>query len=291
MEYHALLRYNQFTYWLLEDYYTNWLEPPPGVRLEAWVNTFCEILSNFLDIRVAARSFLASKVVWLCKRQNSVETGIYPTVKDIFYLVRKMKIPLMSHTARYQETIVNRLEGLITVFGDHISSRRRMNWQRYLCTDWAISLDGIPSDLQNLFIATTIAKIMLHRIVNNMRSASLVDLFVFDEGSTVFKRNHEFREGTYLLTDYMAQAREFGMGFLIGTQTISHIADSVLANTAIKVMVGGAGLGGDYDAFAASTGMTHEQKAFLRQLTRPGQACAKDPRYPFPFTLEVPRIA
>lgn len=118
----------------------------------------------------------------------------------------------------------------------------------------------------------------------------MIDLLVFDEASTMFKRQYEAREGTYLLTDYLAKCREFDMGFLIGTQTISNLADSVLANTAIKILVGGAGLGSDYDIFASATGMTREQKEFLKRLTMPGMACVRDPRYPFPFTLEVPRV-
>ena len=142
-----------------------------------------------------------------------------------------------------------------------------------------------------MFIGVGVGKVLSYRMTHNMRSNQLVDLFVFDEGQTMFKKWHEVREGTYLLTDYLAQAREFGIGFIIGTQTLSNLADSVLANTAIKVLAGGAGLGSDYDVFASATGLTPEQKDFLKRLTMPGMACARDPRYPHAFTLEVPRIA
>jgi hypothetical protein len=118
----------------------------------------------------------------------------------------------------------------------------------------------------------------------------MIDLFVFDEASTMFKKSHEAGESTYVLTDALSKCREFGIGFIIGTQTLSGLADSVLANTATKTLIGGGGLGTDYDSFASATGMTREQKEFLKQRTSPGQACVKDPRYPFPFTLEVTRI-
>ena len=117
------------------------------------------------------------------------------------------------------------------------------------------------------------------------------DLFVFDEDSTMFRKWYEQREGDFLLTDYLAKSREFGIGFIIGTQTLTNLADSVLANTAIKILAGGAGLGTDYDIFASASGMSPEQKEFIKQLTMPGMAVVKDPRYPHPFTLEVPRIA
>lgn len=290
-EFHALLVYPNFVYWQLNDFFTNWIEPPPGISIENWINTFCEILSNFLDIRIAARGLIASKILWLCKERNSIETGIYPTLRDVYQLIRNTKYHLLSHTARYQETVSNRFEGLFAVFGDHICSQRKQNWENFLKTNWAISLDGIPVDYQNLFITVTISKIMMYRMAHNMRNNQLCDLFVFDEASTMFRKYYEQREGAYLLTDYLAKAREFGIGFIISTQNLSNLADSVLSNTSTKIMVGGAGLGKDYDIFAQATGIDFEQKEFMKQLMQPGMAVVKDPSYPHAFLLEVPRIA
>lgn len=291
MDYASLSVFAGFVYWMLGDYYTNWLQPPPGVSHKAWVPIFCEIPSNYLDIRVAGRNLITTVADWLCEKHNSSVSGVYPTLKDVYHVIRSKKYPAVSHLARYQETILNRLEGLLAVFGDHICSQRRLDWNIFHNTNWAISLYGIPTDYQNLFITVTTAKILVYRMANNLRSSGLVDLLVFDEGSTMFRKWYESREGTYLLTDYLAKCREFGIGFVIGTQTLSNLADSVLANTSIKILVGGAGLGADYNIFASATGMTPEQTEFIKRFTMPGQAYGKDPRYPYPFTLEVPRIA
>jgi len=118
----------------------------------------------------------------------------------------------------------------------------------------------------------------------------MIDIIVLDEAYPMFQKSHEFKDSTYLLLDYLAKSREFGIGFIIGTQSLN-LADMALANTGIKIMVGGFGLGSDYAAFASATGMTIEQSEFIKRLTLPGQACAKDFRYPHPFTLEVPKIA
>lgn len=285
MDYACLTVYPHFVYWMLKDFYDNWLQPPPGVGFHSWITTFSEILSNYCDFRVAARNLFSSRAIWLYEK-----TGNYPTIENVYHSLRNTKYPLISHLARYSETLINRLSGAITVFGDSICSHRQFDWEKFVQTNWAISLWGIPTDYQNLFITVTIAKILLYRMANNMRSNDLEVLIVLDEASTMFKRFYETREGTYLLSDYLAKCREFGVGFIIGTQTLSNLADSVLANTGTKVLVGGAGLGADYDIFASATGMTNEQKEFLKRLTMPGQACGKDPRYPVPFTLEVPRI-
>jgi hypothetical protein len=292
LEYHPLAVFAGFTYWLLSDYYTNWMEPPPGVSYRMWFASLGEMLGNYLDIRVAARGLFLSIALQLCDELQSTVTGIYPTLEDVLNFAKKRKKhPMISHLARYCETLTNRIEGLLNIFGDHICSRRRLDWNAYVSSDWAISLDGTPTDYQNLFMTVDIGKLLMYRIANNMRSDQLEILIVFDEASTIFKKWYEDREGTYLLSDYLAKSREFGVGFIIGTQSLSGLADSVLANTGTKILVGGAGAGTDYNIFASATGATLEQREFLKQLTQPGIACCKDPRYPHPFTIKVPRIA
>ncbi|MBI4057767.1 hypothetical protein HY405_00375 [Candidatus Microgenomates bacterium] len=268
----------------------NWLQPPPGCSAWGWLSIFAEVLSNFLDIRIAGRNLIVSTSLWLIEQKQSSVSGIYPTLKDVYHVIKGRRYPAVSHSARYQETICNRLQGLLAVFGDNICSQRRLNWDKFISTNWAISLEGLPLDFQNVLISVVTAKILTYRIVNNLRSSHLELLFVFDEGSTVFRKWYEKKEGTYILTDYLSRCREYGTGFIIGTQNLTSIADSVLSNTGIKILVGGAGLGADYETFASATGMTRDQKEFLRTLTMPGQACVKDPRYPHPFTIEVPKI-
>ena len=290
LDYACLLTYPNFNYWTLVNYLDNWLAPANGVNFIRWLPILAEILGNYLDIRVAARTLFASAALYLWKGRFAGNQMIFPTLRDVRDYIAELRYHPMSHLARYKETLLNRLDGMLAIYGDNICSSRRLNWNEYINSNWAISLDGIPTDYQNLFITVTIAKIFSFVMAENLRSQNLKILFVFDEASTMFKKWHETGEHTYLLTDYLAKSREFGIGFIIGTQTLSNMADSVLANTGIKVLVGGAGLGSDYDVFASATGLTREQKEFLKQRTLPGMACVKDPRYPYPFIMEVPKI-
>lgn len=290
-DYQSLLHYPKFVFIQLIHFYINILEPPPGLDFKRWVNIVAEIFSNYLDIRVASRSLLVTTIIKISELPEFLASGRYPTLKDVYnYLLYKLKVPLISHTARQKETLINRLEGLFSVFGDNINSHRQLNWNKFIKTDWALSLVGLPTDYQNLIILIIVSKVLMYRIVNNLRSYNLENLIVLDEASTMLKLWHEQREGNYLLLDYLAQSREFGVGFLISTQTISTLPISLLANTGIKIIVGGSGSGTDYDIFASATGMTLEQKNYLKQLTNPGQACVKDPRYPHVFTFKVPHI-
>ncbi|MEA1981519.1 MAG: hypothetical protein U9N54_11190, partial [candidate division Zixibacteria bacterium] len=289
-EYYPLMSYDNFTYWYLKDFYINILEPAPGVAFERWIANIAELFGNTHDMRVASRGLLVKVALILYKKPEFSGSGRYPTLKDVYKHLLSMKIPLLSHESRHKETLINRLEGIFSIFGDHLCSQRPMIWDNFIKLSWAIAIDGIPNEYQNFFINVICAKIMSYSVVNNIRNKKLKTVLCFDESSSIFRKFYEQREGNYLLLDYLAQAREFGIGFVIATQSLSNLPDSVLSNTGIKIMVGGSGSGTDYDIFASATGMTPEQKTYLKQLTKPGQACVKDPRYEFPFTMEVPHI-
>lgn len=290
-DYACLSVFPNFLYWLMEDIYLNWLEPPPGYDFFRWVTMVAEIISNNMDIRVAGRNLISTIAIAVYEDYLNKGIVVYPTIKDIHKALLLKIYPLQSHLSRYKETIINRLEGIISVFGDHVCSTRKLNWSAFMEQNWIISLEGIPTDYQNLFITIMIAKIMIFRMARNMRGSQLRDLIVFDEASTIFRKWYEMQQGTYLIADYFARCREFGIGFIVGTQGLTNLAESVLANTSIKVLVGGFGHGKDYEIFGSSTAMTMDQIEFAKKLTLPGQAIAKDFHYPSPFTLEMPHVA
>ena len=62
---------DDFIYQHLDDYHTNWLEPPPGVSFEAWLNTVVEVLGNHLDVRVATKGLLSQTALRLYRELNT----------------------------------------------------------------------------------------------------------------------------------------------------------------------------------------------------------------------------
>lgn len=290
-DYAALSALPGFRYWLFEDSYVNFIEPVPGEVPEHWFNILPQILAGEIIILLPSRTVFAEAELKLAKRMQSQTSGIWPTLKDIHEYVTELRYPAYTQSAKYRDNILNRTQGMLQVFGDHVCSRRRLNWSIYGNSSWAISLDNLPTDYQNIYISVAVAKLLRYRMLNNLRSGKLTHLFVFDEASTIFRKQHENQEGTYMLMDYLAKCREFGIGFLIATQTLSGLAESVIANTGFKYMIGGCGLGSDYEQFAKAIGLNFEQTQFSRQLTQPGTAVVKDPRYPHPFTIEVPLVA
>ena len=170
LDYACLSIFPDFIYWLLEDFFTNWIQPPPGLHYRRWVTLLYEIFANYLDIRIAGRNLLTSATLWTCEQRKSDQTGDYPTLRDIRNIIRSRRYPLQSHHARYQETVLNRIDGVLDIFGEHVCSKRQLDWNKFLSASWAISLFGIPTDYQNLFISVTIGSVLLHKMAANYRS-------------------------------------------------------------------------------------------------------------------------
>jgi len=168
-DYACLTIFPDFHYWCFKDYFTNWLEPPPGINYRKWLSMLFELFANYLDIRIAGRNLLLNTALWLGRERNSESTRIYPTLRDVQNAIKNKKYPFQSHLARYQETVLNRVTGLIDQYGDQICSNRKLNWTKYLNSSWAISVEGLPTDMQNLVIAVTVGKILNHKMSTNQR--------------------------------------------------------------------------------------------------------------------------
>jgi hypothetical protein len=290
-EYHALAGYAGFIYLMRSDFRRNLLLPPPNVDFIQWISVLAEIMGNYLDVRIAARGLFLSIAISLREEWMAGKQALFPTLDDVYNRLTSKSYPLMSHLARYRETLENRLLTLRLTLGESISSHRLIDWDKYMAKSWGVNLLGVPTDLQNFLITVVISQILLYRIANNLRSSKLEVLFVLDEAGPLFKRWYEQQEGTYWLSQCLTQAREFGVGFLIANQGLSDMSHSVLANTSTKILIGGAGLGEDWNRFASAVSLTPDQVEFLKRTLRPGLACVKDPRYPDPFLLDVPRIS
>jgi len=244
--------YPNFLYLTMDSFRDNILKPPPGIAHKVWLTTIFELLSNYFDIRVAVRNMLLECALWLFEVRDFVNTGDCPTLEDLFRVVKKQKFSsLLSREARYQETAINRLKGILNVYGKTICSNQEPNWNKLLNLNFSINTEGIPTDYRCFFIACITAKIMLYRIANSSRDGILKNLMLIDEAGLVFKES----SSNLFLSDMVRLVREYGIGMIFLTQTLTDLDHTILANTAIKILVGGLGSGTDYQIFSRSVGI------------------------------------
>jgi hypothetical protein len=285
--------YPDFVFFHWRDFYDNPLRPSTDDDPSTWFPYFLELCSNYFDFRVASRNLMGKRLSLLYERSGYNKNRIHcPTPKDLYTDIDEQRFPLISNWARQRETVLDRLQGWLTIFGDNISSRRYADWERLSEIDFGISLMGLPTDYANFYISVLVAKLLYLRIKKGPRTPKLRNLIVVDECAPVFRRVTETRSeaGPPILADLLVQSREFGVGFLLATQSLVDLSYVAQANCARKVLVGGFGLGLDWEIFASSVGLDNEKKEFVKRSMKPGDAFASDPRYPYAFSLKVPYL-
>ena len=89
----------------------NPLEPPPGMKPIEWGSVFADLWIQAFRLYEGSKGFLIEILNNLYRKYE--QFGHYPSLFDLYYYVRALKFPTISRTSRYQESILNRLGGLI----------------------------------------------------------------------------------------------------------------------------------------------------------------------------------
>jgi len=284
-DFYDLAKESDLLYFLLDDFEDNWCAPPEGVTDMVWFNILAEILTIHFELRIAGQALLTDALKRLTDKNKKEGLG-YPTIGD---LAKNIVDYSKKGTNRIKEPLLrvnHRLCMVSEIVGSAACSDISPDWQKLIKNDWALSLAGLATSLQNLCIAIYFAKLLLYRVYNNLHSEKLETLFVLDEASTIFPKSGTKK--TALLLDYFQQARAFGIGVIFASQSMN-LADEVFANTAIKVAVGGFGHGSDHEAFGSAVGLNRPQRDYIRTISQPGAAVVKDIRFPYPFTVQIER--
>ncbi len=269
-------------YFLLNDFLDNLLAPPPGVKPYLWFNILSELFITSFGLRAAAQSQLVDVLL-----ESGVQDGLdnqYPTMAVLKKRLKKRLFANRGSSRDITSRLHDRVDWLATMLGDSASAESHLNWDKLMSTGCTVNLAGIPNLVQSLWIAVYFAKVLLYRICNNLRSDKLEVLFVFDEASPIFPKS--VGKNTSILLDYFQQCRAFGIGVIFASQSMN-LSDSILANTATKIAVGGLGLGSDYESFGSCVGLSGKQREYMRKIGKPGSAVVKDNRCAEAFTAKV----
>ena len=87
----------------------NILEPPPSVSNNEWSNVIANTITQTLDQTVASEGFIIKSLNHLLEKYDP--TGHLPSLFDLYNYIKNLKSPSFSRETRYQEGVLNRLEG------------------------------------------------------------------------------------------------------------------------------------------------------------------------------------
>ena len=221
-----------------------------SVPLEMWLNILSEIF-GYLYLLIPSRNLLLDQIKALFTKWGF--TGgeePCPTLIDLYNFLLELHPPGFSRTRGYLEAVLNRISGLINTARPVFNADKGFHTPELLKHHLIIGMGGLYTEARNFIIMVLMARVYLLKLYNCPRGEKLSTLFIIDEASSIFRRSYELNESPYFLSQIVQTARDFGIGFIFSAQSLSDLSHVIQANTDYKILVGGLGLGNDWDQFA-----------------------------------------
>ena len=266
----------------------NPLEPPRGIGTAEWASIFVDFFNQALGLMGATRALLIESLSILYEAYG--KHGHYPSLNDLYIYIKNQKYPGFSRTARYQESLVNRLTGLLhgplgKVFDcsrGHINALTEMNAifeVQHLTTE------------QEVFMVNYFVSYLFHKKLAN--KANVRHFVAVDDANAIFDASYEKRPeyGLPVIHHLLTTVRKSLINMFVLTQTPHQIGASILSNSFAKIMFS---LSNGKDIEFMRTCMGIKEPAQIEHCygLAPREAVIKfSSRYPAPFVAQVPKIS
>ena len=260
--------------------------PPPGVDPQVYITKSTSLLSECWF----AGEGMINLIRDICSELS--QSGRPFSWREVYERLIRMKFRLDSRTARYWESIKNRLLELLQYMGDVYGSvashdlatifRRSVLWR----------LRGLSTDHLLFFINNLVLWLTLFMDVSYDRATRLA--LVFEEFTRIcnIQRLRNARVSEPLVMDLFRAGSKRGCSLFAVDQTPHLLPAPVSSNIGTWIVVG-AGDSKFLDAVADVLVANPEQCDYLMRLNagERREAVVKYPGHPYPFLVEIPEVA
>jgi hypothetical protein len=270
-----------------KDIKINPLEPIPGIKPIDWASIFADIWIQAFRLYDASKSLLIECLHELYNRFDDVNH--YPTLFDLYDYLKSLKFSAFSRTARYQESVLNRLTGLIystlaPIFDcskSHISHLTNMNV--------IFELLYLTAEQQVFIVNYLLSYLLNYKLINETDIRHFVGI---DDANQVFDISFERRPdlGLPIIHHLLTTVRKSKTNIFACTQTPHQVGSSIHSNSFAKIMFSLSN-GDDIEFMQRSMGIKDpEQKQYCYAI-KPRDAVVKfSARYQEPFLLQIPEV-
>jgi hypothetical protein len=280
----SLLRFSQET--IVIDFSgqtkINPLLPPPGVGTTFWINCFADVFIQAFGLYDGTKNFLLEKLTYLYQKNTM------PTIHDLFRLIKSFKFSGYSRDARYQESALNRLSGMISSLGETFS---------YPCVkleDLAnkniiFEIQGLTSEQQVFIVNILLTWLFYYKLYNSSDCFHFVGV---DDANLLFDYSFEHRpdRGLPIISHLVSTVRKSKVHLIVATQIPSQLGASIHANSFTKITFSLA-YGKDIETMAKSMGITDpEQLQYCYSLAEREVVVKFAGRYQAPFLAYIPEV-
>ena len=298
---HLLDTEDEFAPWIasghipgLEDYFiishkdlrfNTLFNPPPGVEPQVFVTKSTALLQECWY----AGEGMINLIRDVC--YELLQAGHPFSWREVYDRLIRMKFRMDSRTARYCESIKNRLLELLQYAGDVYGTVATHDLATIFQRSVLWRLRGLSSDHLAFFINNLILWLTLFKGVSYDRATQLIIVF---EEFTRFCNTQRIRSARVsepLVMDLFRAGSKRGCALFAVTQT-PHLMPAPVSGNIGTWVVMGAGDSNFLDAVANVLVATPEQCDYLMRLNAGDrrEAVIKYPGHPYPFLVEIPEI-
>jgi hypothetical protein len=211
-----------------------------------------------------------------------------PTIHDLHRLIQVKKYSQHARTARYQESALNRLEGIIASMGKTLTYPC-IALEELAKRNVIFDIQGLTSEQQIFVTNILLTWLFYYKLYHNDENYHFVGI---DDAQLVFDRSFEYRpdHGLPIISHLISTVRKSKVNVLVAGQIPSQLASSIHANSFTKIMFSLA-YGKDIDCMAQSMGLSNvEQLQYCHRLGLREIVVKFSGRYQEPFLAHVPEV-
>ena len=261
----------------------NPLTPPPGVETSFWINCFADLFIQAFGLYDGTKNFLIQNLNYLFQRNCK------PTIHDLYRLIKAQSFPLMSRDARYKESALNRLGGMLCGSLGKTFGFPYMELADLADNDVIFEIQGLTVEQQVFVVNVLLTWLFYDKLYNDNDKFHVVGI---DDANLVFDKSFENRpdRGQPIISHLMSTVRKSRIFIIVCSQIPHQLGASVHSNSFTKIMFSLAN-GRDVECMTKNMGIRDpEQQQYCHKLSQREVIVKFAGRYQEPFLGYVPEV-
>lgn len=254
---------------------------PKNFPQSAWNNAWADIFVQAFGIYDGTKNFLIEHLKRLFSRIKN------PSLRDFYHQIKTTKYPLMSRYARYQESALNRLGGILSSPISNAIDCRDISIELFSNYNVIFEIQYLTAEQQVVIVNILLSWLYYYKLYNNIDITHFVGI---DDANLVFDKSFENRpdRGLPIISHLLSTVRKSKINVICCSQIPHQLGASIHSNSFTKIMFTLAN-GKDIECMVQSMGITDpEQRQYCYQLDLQEMLIKFSARYQEPFLAYVP---
>ncbi len=254
---------------------------PKNFPQSAWNNVWADIFIQAFGIYDGTKNFMIEHLNRLFTRIKN------PSLSDLFYQIKNTKYPLMTRYARYQESAINRLGGILNSPISNAIDCRNTTIEFLTTNNVVFEIQYLTAEQQVFIVNILLSWIFYLKLYNNIE---IIHFAGVDDGNLVFDSSFDHRpdRGLPIISHLLSTVRKSGIVVICCSQIPHQLGSSIHSNCFTKIMFS-LSSGKDIECMIQSMGITDaDQRQYCYQLAPQEMIVKFSARYQEPFLAYVP---